>query len=58
VTLGVHTSQEVDFDEIFRGSDRDLYRRKGGPLAIGENLLAALDAEDRGAEPGEAEVEE
>jgi diguanylate cyclase (GGDEF)-like protein len=45
VTIGVHTSQEVDFDEIFRESDKDLYRRKAGPLALGENLIAALDAE-------------
>jgi diguanylate cyclase (GGDEF)-like protein len=51
VTLGAHTSQDVDFDEIFRGSDRDLYRRKGGPLVLGEDLLAALDAEERGRAP-------
>lgn len=57
VTLGVHTSQEVDFDEIFRGSDRDLYRRKGGPLALGENLIAALDAESRVHAPGYVEGE-
>jgi diguanylate cyclase (GGDEF)-like protein len=45
VSLGVHTSNEVDFDELFRESDKDLYRRKVGPLAIGENLLAAIDDE-------------
>ncbi len=50
VTLGAHTSQDVDFDEIFRGSDRDLYRRKGGSLVLGESLLEALDAERRGSE--------
>jgi diguanylate cyclase (GGDEF)-like protein len=47
VSLGCHTSRELDFDELFRESDKDLYRRKSGPLAIGENLLAALDAERR-----------
>lgn len=45
VTLGVHSSSEADFGELFRESDRDLYRRKACPLAIGENLLAALDEE-------------
>jgi len=45
VTLGVHTSREVDFEEVFRESDRDLYRRKTGSRELGENLLAALDAE-------------
>jgi hypothetical protein len=45
VSLGVHTSREADFDELFRESDKDLYRRKLGPLVIGENLLAALDDE-------------
>jgi diguanylate cyclase (GGDEF)-like protein len=45
VSLGVHTSRDADFDELFRESDKDLYRRKLGPLAIGENLLAALDDE-------------
>lgn len=54
VTLGVHTSQDIDFDEIFRESDRDMYRRKAGPLALGENLLAALDAEDASKDPGPA----
>ncbi len=49
VTLGVHTTKEIDFDVVFRESDRDLYRRKGGPLAIGENLIAALDAEEAAA---------
>jgi diguanylate cyclase (GGDEF)-like protein len=47
VSLGVHTSGDADFDELFRESDRDLYRRKTGPLAIGENLLAAIDDEGR-----------
>lgn len=45
VSLGVHTSRDADFDELFRESDKDLYRRKLGPLVIGENLLAALDDE-------------
>lgn len=45
VTLGMHSSSQADFDELFRESDRDLYRRKEGPLALGENLLAALDDE-------------
>lgn len=45
VTLGMHSSNQADFNELFRESDRDLYRRKEGPLAIGENLLAALDDE-------------
>jgi diguanylate cyclase (GGDEF)-like protein len=45
VTLGVHSSSQADFGELFRESDRDLYRRKEGPLAIAENLLAALDDE-------------
>jgi diguanylate cyclase (GGDEF)-like protein len=58
VTLGVHTSQEVDFDEIFRESDKDLYRRKGGPLALGQNLLAALDAEARSSAPDYPEAAE
>ncbi|HUW41002.1 MAG TPA: sensor domain-containing diguanylate cyclase [Rectinemataceae bacterium] len=53
VTLGAHTSNEVDFDELFDESDRDLYRRKATPLALGQNLLAALDDEARGeAESG------
>jgi diguanylate cyclase (GGDEF)-like protein len=47
VSLGVHTSNDVDFDELFRESDKDLYRRKIGPLAIGENLLAAIDEEGK-----------
>ncbi len=47
VSLGVHTSGQADFDELFRESDRDLYRRKIGPLAIGENLLAAIDDEGK-----------
>ena len=47
VSLGVHTSSDVDFDELFRESDKDLYRRKIGPLAIGENLLAAIDDEGK-----------
>jgi diguanylate cyclase (GGDEF)-like protein len=47
VTLGVHSSNNADFGELFRESDRDLYRRKSGPLAIGENLLQALDDEER-----------
>ena len=47
VSLGVHTSKDDDFDELFRESDRDLYRRKIGPLAIGENLLAAIDDEGK-----------
>jgi diguanylate cyclase (GGDEF)-like protein len=47
VSLGVHTSNDVDFDELFRESDKDLYRRKVGPLAIGENLLAAIDDEGK-----------
>lgn len=46
-SLGVHTSGQADFDELFRESDRDLYRRKVGPLAIGENLLAAIDDEGK-----------
>jgi diguanylate cyclase (GGDEF)-like protein len=45
VSLGVHSSGEADFEELFRESDKDLYRRKAGPLAIGENLLAAMDDE-------------
>jgi diguanylate cyclase (GGDEF)-like protein len=48
VSLGVHTSGNADFDELFRESDKDLYRRKVGPLAIGDNLLAAID--DEGAQ--------
>lgn len=47
VSLGVHTSSDADFDELFRESDKDLYRRKVGPLAIGENLLAAIDDEGK-----------
>jgi len=47
VSLGVHTSSDENFDELFRESDRDLYRRKIGPLAIGENLLAAIDDEGK-----------
>jgi diguanylate cyclase (GGDEF)-like protein len=47
VSLGVHTSSDENFDELFRESDRDLYRRKIGPLAIGENLLAAIDEEGK-----------
>jgi diguanylate cyclase (GGDEF)-like protein len=47
VSLGVHSSGEADFEELFRESDKDLYRRKVGPLAIGENLLAAIDDEGR-----------
>ena len=47
VSLGVHSSGEADFDELFSESDKDLYRRKVGPLAIGENLLAALDFEGK-----------
>jgi diguanylate cyclase (GGDEF)-like protein len=47
VSLGVHTSRDADFDELFRESDKDLYRRKIGPLAIGENLLAAIDDEGK-----------
>ena len=50
VTLGVHSSSEADFGELFRESDRDLYRRKACPLTIGENLLAALD-EEKGEKP-------
>jgi diguanylate cyclase (GGDEF)-like protein len=46
-SLGVHTSGQADFDELFRESDKDLYRRKVGPLAIGENLLAAIDDEGK-----------
>lgn len=60
VTLGAHSAAEADFDELFRESDRDLYRRKSAhPLALGENLLAALDdearraAQDSGGETGE-----
>ena len=45
VTLGTHSSSQADFGELFRESDRDLYRRKEGPLTLGENLLAALDDE-------------
>lgn len=45
VTLGAHSSREADFEELFKESDRDLYRRKSGPLALDENLLAALDDE-------------
>ncbi len=53
VTLGVHTSNEIDFNELFDESDRDLYRRKATPLSIGQNLLAALDEEARReSEPG------
>ena len=47
VSLGAHTSGQADFDELFRESDRDMYRRKVGPLAIGENLLAAMDDEGK-----------
>jgi diguanylate cyclase (GGDEF)-like protein len=47
VSLGVHTSGDADFDELFRESDKDLYRRKVGPLALGENLLAAIDDEGK-----------
>jgi diguanylate cyclase (GGDEF)-like protein len=47
VSLGVHTANDESFDELFRESDRDLYRRKVGPLAIGENLLAAMDEEGK-----------
>ncbi len=47
VTLGVHTSQDLDFDELFRESDKDLYRRKADPLMVADNLLAALDEEER-----------
>ncbi len=48
VTLGAHSAEEANFDELFRESDRDLYRRKTAePIAIGENLLAALDDEAR-----------
>jgi diguanylate cyclase (GGDEF)-like protein len=47
VSLGAHSSGEADFDELFRESDKDLYRRKVGPLTMGENLLAALDFEGR-----------
>jgi diguanylate cyclase (GGDEF)-like protein len=47
VSLGVFSSGDADFDELFRESDKDLYRRKVGPLAIGENLLAALDFEGK-----------
>jgi diguanylate cyclase (GGDEF)-like protein len=47
VSLGVHTTNDTSFDELFRESDRDLYRRKVGPLAIGENLLAAIDEEGK-----------
>jgi diguanylate cyclase (GGDEF)-like protein len=47
VSLGMHTSNDENFDELFRESDRDLYRRKIGPLAIGENLLAAIDEEGK-----------
>lgn len=50
VTLGVHSSSEADFGELFRESDRDLYRRKACPLALGENLLATLD-EEKGKKP-------
>jgi diguanylate cyclase (GGDEF)-like protein len=45
VSLGVHTSQDVDFDVLFQESDRDMYRRKAGLFAIGENLLAAIEKE-------------
>jgi diguanylate cyclase (GGDEF)-like protein len=47
VSLGAHTSGRADFDELFRETDKDLYRRKVGPLTIGENLLAALDDEGK-----------
>jgi diguanylate cyclase (GGDEF)-like protein len=47
VTLGAHTSSEIDFNDLFDESDRDLYRRKASPLSIGQNLLAALDDEAR-----------
>jgi diguanylate cyclase (GGDEF)-like protein len=47
VSLGVHTSGQADFDELFRETDKDLYRRKVGPLAIGENLLQAMDDEGK-----------
>jgi diguanylate cyclase (GGDEF)-like protein len=47
VSLGLYSSGDADFDELFRESDKDLYRRKVGPLAIGENLLAALDFEGK-----------
>jgi diguanylate cyclase (GGDEF)-like protein len=47
VSMGVHTTNDENFDELFRESDRDLYRRKLGPLAIGENLLAAIDDEGK-----------
>jgi diguanylate cyclase (GGDEF)-like protein len=45
ITLGAHSSNKADFGELFRESDRDLYRRKAGPIEIAENLLAALDDE-------------
>ncbi len=48
VSLGVHSSGDDDFGELFRESDKDLYRRKVGPLAMGENLLAAIDDEGNG----------
>lgn len=47
VSLGVHTMGDSDFDELLRETDKDLYRRKVGPLMIGENLLAALDDEGK-----------
>jgi diguanylate cyclase (GGDEF) domain len=45
VSLGVHSSGEADFDALFRETDKDLYRRKAGPLTLGENLLDALNDE-------------
>ncbi len=49
VTLGVHSSSHADFGELFRESDRDLYRRKAETLSIDENILAALV--DEGGSP-------
>jgi len=51
VTLGAHTSSEVDFDELFDESDRDLYRRKATLLSIGQNLLDALEEEAQQDQP-------
>jgi diguanylate cyclase (GGDEF)-like protein len=53
VSLGVHSSDRADFRELFRESDRDLYRRKGEPLALGSTLLKALDDEGRDSGGGD-----
>lgn len=54
VTLGAHSSDKADFNELFRESDKDLYRRKAGPLAIDKNILGALAHEAVEKEAGPA----